>query len=915
MESKNALNLYTPLLHITVLFLLSLPVIGIGQNIAPEITGQTTLSTPQDQPIEILLEHLQVTDPDNVYPDDFTLTVTSGSDYTLSEAVVTPNTGFTGTLSVPVSVNDGQASSPEFTLLIEVTAAPPENVAPVITGQSSLSTGQGEAITINFTDLTVDDPDDPYPTGFTMTLEAGPDYTVSGQTITPDPDFSGALSVAVTVNDGEDDSAPFALNITVTAAEPVNQKPVITGQSPITTGQDTPVTIEFSTLIVNDPDDTYPTGFTMTVAAGTNYTVNDRTVTPASGFSGTLTVPVTVNDGTDSSDPFNLVITVTANEPENSKPVITGQVALVTEEGKAIGIKLDHLTVTDADDPYPNGFKLALSDGPNYSVNGNNVRPDDGFTGQLTVPVTVNDGEATSDPYNLIITVEPKPVVNVKPTIIGQTPLAILNTESITIAFGHLFVTDPDNSYPSGFTLKVYPGSNYSVTGTTVKPPANFTGTLTVKVSVHDGTAESNIFDLKITVSAPVANVKPVITGQQELTTFTNTAITLRLSHLIVSDPDDVYPGSFRLEVLAGDNYSVNGTTVTPAAGFNGSLSVRVRVNDGTVWSEPFILTITVVQKDELRISGQKELVVGEDSTFALAFSQLEVNDPSNSYPNGFQLIISPGEHFTVQGTTITPEKDFSGTLEIPVQVRSSSAASNTFKLIVLITPVNDVPVLSVFDSDALSYSPANGDMAVAEEVVVQDPDHDQLVFAEVFIDPAIFISGKDFLAAEPSPNIRPVFDPNTGMLVLLGVASLQEYQSTLRSVKYLYDNDTLPEARTRPIYFRLSDGEGFSATYQKTIAVTEAITLDIPNVFSPNDDQANDTWVISKQNQSDNTSVTIRVFDKRGRLVYESYSLDQAWDGRFRGENLPSDTYFYTIEVRSNVNPITRQGVVTILR
>jgi gliding motility-associated-like protein len=369
------------------------------------------------------------------------------------------------------------------------------------------------------------------------------------------------------------------------------------------------------------------------------------------------------------------------------------------------------------------------------------------------------------------------------------------------------------------------------------------------------------------------------------------------------------------MEVLSGDNYSVNGPTVTPAAGFNGSLSVRIRVNDGTVWSEPFILTISVVEKDELRISGQKELVINEDSTFTLELSHLDVNDPSNAYPNGFQLIISPGEHYTAQGSVITPEKDFSGTLEIPVQVRASSAVSNTFGLIVLVMPVNDVPVFSVFEADALPYSPANGDMAIAKEVVLADPDHDQLVFAEVFVDPAVFTTGKDLLIAESTGNIRSVFDANTGMLVLLGVASLEEYQTTIRSVRYLYDNDTLPDTRTRPVYFRLSDGEGFSDTYAKTITVTDAITLDIPNVFSPNDDQANDTWVISRQNQSDNTSVTIRVFDKRGRLVYESHSLDQAWDGRFRGENLPSDTYFYTIEVRSSVNPITRKGVVTILR
>jgi gliding motility-associated-like protein len=905
-----------PIKIIGTLFLMAMLVGELAaQNIAPEITGQSPLSTPQDTPLEILFEHLQVTDPDNVYPDDFTMTLEAGSGYTLSGNFVVPDPGFSGTLTVPVTVNDGEASSLPFSLQIDVIAAPPANVPPSITGQSSLTVMQGGALTINFSDLTVDDPDDSYPTGFTMTIQDGDNYSVSGQTITPDPAFSGVLSVPVTVNDGEDESEPFAVSITVTPQEPANVKPTITGQSAINTMEGVGVTIGFDDLTVTDPDDTYPNGFTMTLSAGANYTVNGTTITPDAGFAGNLSVPVTVNDGEDSSDPFNLVVTVTANEPENVKPVITGQVPLSTEEEKAIDIKLDHLTVTDPDDPYPTGFSLSIIDGPNYSVNGSKVKPDKGFTGQLSVQVTVNDGEDSSDPFTLLITVEPKQVPNVKPTIIGQTPLTILNTESLTITFSHLFVTDPDNAYPSGFTLKVYPGSNYTFSGTTVTPPANFTGTLTVKVSVNDGKDESNIFDLKITVNAPVENVKPVITGQQELTTFKNTPIALRLTHLIVSDPDDVYPGTFTMEILPGDNYTRSGNTVNPATGFTGSLSVGVRVNDGTVWSEPFILTITVIEKNELRITGQDEIVVKEDSTFTIGPALLEVNDPSNTYPAGFQVVVNPGAHYTVSGSTIVPEANFSGTLEISVLVKNGSSTSNTFGMVVLVTPVNDAPSLSVFNTNSLVYSPANGDIPISEEVIVEDPDHDHLVYAEVFIDPAVFIPEKDYLTAASTANIRSVFDPNTGIMVLLGVATLDEYQSTLRTVRYIFDNDTLPEIRTRPVHFRLNDGESFSSLYTKAIGIVEVITLDIPNVFSPNDDEANDTWIISRQSQSDNTSVTIRVFDKRGTMVYESHSLDQAWDGKFRGENLPSDTYFYTIEVRSRSNPIRRKGVVTILR
>jgi gliding motility-associated-like protein len=892
---------------------------GIGevyaQNIAPSITGQVALSTPQETSIEILLSHLEVTDPDNPYPTGFTLSAFSGDNYLLDQNTVTPSPGFTGTLTVPVTVNDGEASSEVFNLSISVTPAEPENIKPVITGQSPISTQESTPVTVNFSDLIVEDPDDTYPTGFSMTIFVGANYTVTGQAITPSAGFTGTLNIPVTVNDGELESDPFTLIVSVNAKPPENVAPVITGQTSLTTAQDTPITIAFTDLTVNDPDDAYPAGFTMSLSSGTNYTVSNSTVTPANGFTGSLTVPVTVNDGEASSSPFSLSITVTASVPENVKPVITGQAPLSTEEGKSITIRLSDLIVTDSDDDYPNGFSMTLSNGPNYTLSGNNVNPVSGFTGTLTVPVTVNDGTDESDPFSLQINVDPKQSSNVKPSIIGQAPLSIQNTESVTIQLTHLIVTDPDNSYPADFTLQVFNGNDYNLTGTTITPHGGFTGVLTVKVKVNDGTDDSNFFDLKITVSAPPANVRPTITGQQELTTFKNTAVTLRLTHFIVNDPDDLYPENFTLEVATGINYTVRGATITPAPGFTGNLSIPVRVNDGADWSENFNATVAVVERDELRITGQEEIIVEEDSIVMLNFSLLKVNDPSGSFPTGYTLVILPGENYTASGSSISPAANFSGMLEVPVQVKNTSVASNIFKLLILVSADNDAPLFSIFENSAIPYTPGDGNITLASEIVPSDPDNQQLVFAEVYIDPVSFSLGMDALLVSSSTNIRGVFDPNTGTLILLGIASLEEYQGVLRSVQYQFSNDTLPSVREKNIHFRLNDGEAFSQVYTKSIIMTESITLDIPNVFTPNDDLANDTWILTRQNQADNTTANIRVFDKRGVMVYESGSMEEAWDGRYLGEYLPSDTYYYTIEINSQANKISKKGIVTILR
>ena len=103
--------------------------------------------------------------------------------------------------------------------------------------------------------------------------------------------------------------------------------------------------------------------------------------------------------------------------------------------------------------------------------------------------------------------------------------------------------------------------------------------------------------------------------------------------------------------------------------------------------------------------------------------------------------------------------------------------------------------------------------------------------------------------------------------------------------------------------------------TRTKSIRLNEIISFDIPNVFSPNDDQANDLWVIRPSRAGDDLRATIRVFDKRGVVLFETNDLFDFWDGKSNGQAVPPDAYFYTIDVSSGVNRIRHQGTVTVLR
>ncbi|MCP4716273.1 MAG: hypothetical protein GY868_14235, partial [Deltaproteobacteria bacterium] len=89
-------------------------------NDAPVIIDQLLLTTLETAPITITLNDLVVVDPDNTYPDDFTLSLQDGANYSRSGAIVTADMGFHGGLSVPVSVNDGTDDSTVVNLTVYV---------------------------------------------------------------------------------------------------------------------------------------------------------------------------------------------------------------------------------------------------------------------------------------------------------------------------------------------------------------------------------------------------------------------------------------------------------------------------------------------------------------------------------------------------------------------------------------------------------------------------------------------------------------------------------------------------------------------------------------------------------------------------------------------------------------------------
>src|SRR5690606_26174849 len=201
------------------------------------------------------------------------------------------------------------------------------------------STNEETPIVININHLIVTDPDDPFPTNFTLNVKPGTNYTAAGTTVTPDPDVVDPISVVVSVTDPNGaESNNYNFQVTI---NPVNDPPVIIGQVAASVNEDNNFTIVPGHLTIEDPDNN--SGFTVNAGAGTNYTVTGAaTIVPAANYYGTLTIPITVSDGTSPSTPFNFMLTV---NPVNDAPVITGHQPINIDEAEPFELLVSQITI------------------------------------------------------------------------------------------------------------------------------------------------------------------------------------------------------------------------------------------------------------------------------------------------------------------------------------------------------------------------------------------------------------------------------------------------------------------------------------------------------------------------------------------------------------------------------------------
>ncbi len=461
---------------------------SIAVNDTPVIRDREPFYVNEDSQITITLDSLEVIDPDNIYPDDFTLHIQPGSNYTIiSNYTVRPNANYHGSLTVPMYVDDGQDNSATKNMTVIVNSVN-DNPWLNIPSQRTVNEDVLYNKTITTGDNDVEDvltlsKVEPFPSWLTFNTGTGQLYG------TPDNDDVGNHTVTIRVNDTHI-NVDSTFNIEVIN---VNDLPIFTSFP-----EDTVILTyeEFEYFVVAIDIDPTNDLLIYEVTEKPNWLGFDPilkklSAIPTKNDTGIFPVEIRVFDGIGYSyQNFDLTVELTNHPPEITSTAqdTAYEDVLYVYAIKATDKENDPLTYTGVTIPgwsnfYASGVLMGTPDESNF--------------GEYEVILSVSDGEnIVYDSFNISVVEN-----NDKPVILGTTrPLNTPKETPLKVSLGDLEVEDDDNIYPDDFTLKLQNGSNYTVIDSFVIPYTGYTGILKVGVIVNDGIIDSDEAEIDVGV-------------------------------------------------------------------------------------------------------------------------------------------------------------------------------------------------------------------------------------------------------------------------------------------------------------------------------------------------------------------------------------------------------------------------------
>ena len=502
-----------------------------------------------------------------------------------------PSEGATGTDTFTYVVEDRFGAQSTGTVRVGVAQASPVNVAPVATDDLVVAKpGRTVAVDVLSNDLDTD--------GDTLSLEGDPVSsdpslgvsTRAGRLVLNLPDKEGNHSVTYTVSDGRGGTDTGTVTVQVSSnaplANPVGVDDYVTVDQVDANGKVTIPVLDNDKdtdgspwdlkLSSSDPDvEVGKDSISLTV--GETQRLVLYTITDADGLTGHAVVVVPARS---------------ALRPRINPSAVPAHV--LADKTTDINLSSYILTREGTKPVIPDASSIHMAKGTKdakitSSGTGLSFTPESGFTGQTSVTFTVADGtgsDALSATLTLPIVVDSS---TNKPPTFTPTEVTVAPGEGAVTANLAAMTTDPDPSDKLSFQAGPAPkGFDISLSGSTLsvkaadKATEGTTGS--VPITVSDGVNPPVNASLPVRVSA---STKPLMTTAPiNLESRNGEAVSTDVSAAVSNPfPDKPITLSGTPTITSGEGtVSASGTTVTitPNAGFHGTITAQYKVLDST---------------------------------------------------------------------------------------------------------------------------------------------------------------------------------------------------------------------------------------------------------------------------------------------------------------------------------------------
>jgi large repetitive protein len=485
---------------------------------------------------------------------------------------------------------------------------------------------------------------------------------------------------------------------------PVNDAPVAPDFTR-STKEDSTITGDLKTVVYdvdNAQTELSYTFLSITPNTGT-FTINPNgtyTFVPRPDFSGIVTVTYRVCDPAGLCDEGTITIFIS---PVNDPPVALDDNIPTTENQPVTNTVATN--DSDVDDPKPN-LVYSVVTPPTDTEGVLTLNPDGTYTftpkpyfnGPVTITYRVCDTSGTCDTARLVINVQSVD----DPPVVTVAPITLPEDSSKKQCFP---ITDPDAGAThtvtvcgaeAGIAEAEIVGSTVCVTYT---PYEDYSGPDTICIEVCDNTGLCNKSYIPVVVTPvndpPSISVTPVTVDED-----VPTEICYPISEI---DSDDSHTTSIcdrpkhgtASVTLEDDQICL---TYTPAPEFNGLDSVCIRVCDaaGACVNNVVVIDVTPIN-DPPVVVVSTPVTVAEDATTTQCFP-LTDKDPADTHTvnpcgakNGTAEVTLESGKVCVK---YTPNPNFNGVDTVCVKVCDSGGICIETSVPIVITPVNDTPVV-----------------------------------------------------------------------------------------------------------------------------------------------------------------------------------------------------------------------------